>query len=836
MSEPSGYSASGFANIRYVTSWWNWSFTVTDNLATPGPNTIHVPGNCPAGIDASAKPNKPFYLYIPTTNAEAALVTGGTCTPGAVSNGSLTLTVITAVAHSPNGNTVQSAYSGIQEALNDAGSPGAGVVIPATGANANALPVYATIYFQNSKSWLRGEGKPTILCHTRSVCLFMGDRANVNAFNAEHLSGIRFAAGQTFDGFRITQTACSSNTATITFANTGQSAIATGDFVDINWTFHQQYIGIHQVLSASPTQITYADKKCGGSGAIPSQPSAGFISLENAAVEDNTSEASMTDIFLDDKSSWRSWGLWQNGIVVDNDQAFKLDRLEVSEGTHSTANYVGQVIYFPGPFSTNAAVAWLSNLNLSLQCTSNGVTNWAGNTMHVSDSVIQGFSQWGVYTGVLRGGYGPSTFDDVYEEVGSCANPLYPGSGLQARAQSGLLNSGGAVGIHGGEFPIGQIPEFAHTGNAGTRYNYCFVVHDTKAGVSKCLPFGYANVDSASPSGRIAVSWPRIPGIGTVSYDILRYPGIGSSEVAPYDGGCTGGSTSACGSVATAIPQCSTTLCSFSDEANANTTRYAVSSPTELPGVAWLPGGLVSITSHDTANMGAGGVYLDDFSAITNVSPFISEGSFNAPQFYAHRCGAGLSGEWASCLAGSPIDGSTDPPAALLQTQMANSGGHADLKGRLNFLQSTGAGTVNGEIITLVDSNPGKTLATPGYRPKQDAADTYIGLDNRGGGAAPNAAALAIGAPVSISQYIHSAPDSTSYKERLTATTKIFAVPVQMTRIRFSTLPACGEETEGEMAAVTDSTTNAWGATITGSGTKHVLAYCDGTHWTVAAP
>jgi Right handed beta helix region len=51
----------------------------------------------------------------------------------------------------------------------------------------------------------------------------------------------------------------------------------------------------------------------------------------------------------------------------------------------------------------------------------------------------------------------------------------------------------------------------------------------------------------------------------------------------------------------------------------------------------------------------------------------------------------------------------------------------------------------------------------------------------------------------------------------------------------FSALPACAGGTEGTMAPVTDSTTNTWGATITGSGADHVLAYCDGTAWTVAA-
>lgn len=51
----------------------------------------------------------------------------------------------------------------------------------------------------------------------------------------------------------------------------------------------------------------------------------------------------------------------------------------------------------------------------------------------------------------------------------------------------------------------------------------------------------------------------------------------------------------------------------------------------------------------------------------------------------------------------------------------------------------------------------------------------------------------------------------------------------------FSALPTCNSGAEGTMQAVIDSTTNTWGATITGSGTDHVLAYCDGTNWTVGA-
>lgn len=51
----------------------------------------------------------------------------------------------------------------------------------------------------------------------------------------------------------------------------------------------------------------------------------------------------------------------------------------------------------------------------------------------------------------------------------------------------------------------------------------------------------------------------------------------------------------------------------------------------------------------------------------------------------------------------------------------------------------------------------------------------------------------------------------------------------------FSTLPACGANTEGLLRGVNDSNTVTWGANIAGSSTNHVMAYCDGTNWTVAA-
>ncbi|HEX5410477.1 MAG TPA: hypothetical protein VFZ27_01295, partial [Terriglobia bacterium] len=55
----------------------------------------------------------------------------------------------------------------------------------------------------------------------------------------------------------------------------------------------------------------------------------------------------------------------------------------------------------------------------------------------------------------------------------------------------------------------------------------------------------------------------------------------------------------------------------------------------------------------------------------------------------------------------------------------------------------------------------------------------------------------------------------------------------QSTPGTFASLPACSATYEGTTAAITDSSTATFGATITGGGANHVLGYCNGTNWTV---
>jgi len=130
---------------------------------------------------------------------------------------------------------------------------------------------------------------------------------------------------------------------------------------------------------------------------------------------------------------------------------------------------------------------------------------------------------------------------------------------------------------------------------------------------------------------------------------------------------------------------------------------------------------------------------------------------------------------WMSCLTGGmPPATQYDQNALMLANKPNNDGGlRQNMKGRIN-LTTSGSGA--GHLITLVDSNVQKTMATRNNRPENDAQDTFIGYDHATGN--PATVGLSIGAPVSISSYVGNVGDDKSWKERLTDKQKTFAVPV----------------------------------------------------------
>ncbi len=74
---------------------------------------------------------------------------------------------------------------------------------------------------------------------------------------------------------------------------------------------------------------------------------------------------------------------------------------------------------------------------------------------------------------------------------------------------------------------------------------------------------------------------------------------------------------------------------------------------------------------------------------------------------------------------------------------------------------------------------------------------------------------------------IDNAPDSTHI-------TTAWTWPGGVPRL-YASLPVCDATHEGMMASLTNGSTNTWGAAVIGGGANHVLAYCNGSAWTVAA-
>ncbi len=772
IAQPAGtqLSVNNLSGIRYVTPGDNWSVAPSGTLFGGTQATVTLTP-CPVGVDATG--NSMYYVYLSGQGTpEPAMVTGGTCTAGA-SSGTIIFTPRNAHAA---GYTLSSASSGIQEAINDAcgvpngsgGNPNAHVVLPATGANANALPVYGSIYAHCSRALIEGNGT-MLSCATRDRCMVLGDLVNSNHYGGVTVRGIRFGSSITQDGCQITNTQRQSNVVTIT-VGAGCSTMQTGDLVNINFTDNTAYWGSHGPVTVSGTAITY--NQTAGNLAAAATP--GTIAIQNAALEDNALPGIMEQVQLTSAAG----GAFNQGLVIDNDQAATIRNTDYNGGLLCTANHCGSYVYSAG---TTAAtpVIWIDKANWSFQCAGNGITNLANNSTHITDSVIQGFGMWGVNTTTILGSYGGTQIDNVYNEEGSgpCPHPYFG----NAFSSAGIIYFSGTepLIVRGGEQPNGWMPVFANTGT--TAYNYYVVIHDSAEGVSYPLYAGYA---MSNGSGNITVQWPHVAPVGTVTYDVLRMsPGslAGNSPVFPVQGACTGGSTTGCGSVATGVAQCSGLVCTYTDSAAITTTNYTIPTPTYFPSLYFWPGGMI-LNGYEGQNAGVvSSAFVDNDGGSVNSSAWISTAGFLRPTIFARQCSSGApvpyGGAWIQCLEGDSHGNGFPQVGALLLNNGPNAGDSAgNVKGRLNFEFAPGDALNSQHIITLVDSNPAKTLATALYRPPNDANDTWVGLDN--GNVATSQAQLAFGAPKAISLYIGNTGDNSSYKERLTAAGKTFNLPV----------------------------------------------------------
>lgn len=739
--QPAGtqFSANNLANARYVTASWNWLQTPSDNLGTAGSNTIHL-SPCPLGMDTSNNVNAQYAVYIAGTGtAEAAAVTGGSCTQG---SGSGTITVTTTHAHAA-GYTVGSASSGIQEAINDSGGEhGTIVLLPAAGSSPN-YSVYATVFLNTQKTMLSGYGA-MVQCFTRNACIIDGNYLGSSGlFNT--IEGIEFVPGLNVDGVQIASVSASNGTFTVTTAT--NHPFITGDYLILfysNSSTTQE--GRFKITATASNQFTYNV----GTLTFASTPSYGWAAIENAAIEDIADHVTVRDIKFGPGSSGRSFH-W--GIVVGNDQSFKMDGL-TNEGTGNvircTANFCGALVYARGDQGA-APVVSIDHMEASMQCGGNGVRYASGNTLHVTNSVVQGFNQYGIY---YAGGLQNLTIGGTYQESpGTCSNKIYPGD---IGANVGIITNNDLTYI--GDDPIGgQFPSFVATNPGSQQNNYYVVIRSSGKGV---LGMFYIGSCSTAGTGNCTTYWPEpnLDGLGTVTYDQLRT--VGSNAIPPNGTGSYAIATGISGS-------CNTAGICTNVDAQAGASNYTVPTAVSTFKMNFWPGAVVlGNASHlNINNCGqAAGIITTTY----------------LPSVFCNHSVAGGAGKytpfWSVYREGDSA-GNNNPPvgAVLKQAGPASGSATSGLSGLYGFLNTGALGQT--DMITLAYNNPFLTLATPGYRPAASASDTAIGFDSAGGVNA-YAAQLAFRAPVAISEYIGSIFDNAAYKERLTASAKTFNVPV----------------------------------------------------------
>jgi hypothetical protein len=452
-------------------------------------------------------------------------------------------------------------------------------------------------------------------------------------------------------------------------------------------------------------------------------------------------------------------------VQVDDDQAFLLDGLDSSErGIRCDRDFCGAYVTAPGPFNVGSAVGWLKNMNISPQCQGNGVDWQSGNTLRISDSVIQGFQQFGLRTGVKRGGYGGTELDNVYMEEGR-------GCGIGETGAAGVIANGGTLTIRSDRNPQGQSPQFQNLGS--TYYHYFVVLSHPKFGDSMPLAAGWAKTDKVMP---VNVTWPVVQGIKAGGhYKLLRMVwdekhdkpspiGTGAWLIGTVD-------TAACGPL----------RCSFKDTHAAGQAFTTVNTfggtPPYYPVLDFWPGSIVLASGSDAPVLGsAAKLFIDNAprDGVVSVARYT-----DGPTVYAQSCqggpGIGYGATAYPAMVCNDAGYSTWNLKRGIVFQSKNSadgGGFTNYKGKLNFL-TTGTGPT--PLITWEDTSPAKTISDVLQRPAAETTDSDTGM--YGAGVQYSRAAK------EIRDYIGKLPDA-SPQESLSATLKTFSVPVSLPKIQ----------------------------------------------------
>src|SRR5271166_915047 len=753
-------SSPSLNGVVYVASDFNWLQSPGGTLSA-GSNTITL-SPCPRGVDTSNNTAAPYGVYLSggTGTAEAVPVTGGTCTPSASSG-----TIIVTVANSHSGAwTVGAANGGIQEAWNTAdggnsvnsgaGYPFARVqfvpVYGQTGANYN---VYWPVFQNSGKSLADGYGA-FLNCFTRSACWIINNY-NGSASGAQVVQGLAFLAAYSIDGAHIASVSASAGVYTVT-TSTAHNLI-TGDYAIVSYsTPAQSQEGRFQVTVTDSTHFTYSV----GSTTFATSNGFGWVAVEYAAIEDISNEATMRDIKLQGLSGAH----WNQGIVIGNDQKFLIDGLtNLGSGTtlQDTANFTGNLIYLRGDQGA-APVGSIKGVNASLQCSGNGIRDWAGNGLTIDPmTIIEGWSQYAVY---YANGLQGFTINSVYNESSYCQNKAYSGT-IDANAD--YISNGATLTVTG-TLPLGGLyPQFLCTGNTGgacyttcttTQRNYYIVPQDSFYGPGPALFAGTAC--PATNGESITVQWPN-PDLYLSTgrtFDVLLTTGT-SQTTSPYGTGNYALATGTSGSCNTAG------ICSFTDT-QAAPSSYTFSLLQWNPSLYFWPGSII---------LGKGArLNIDEVGTaggIVSTSPLPTI-------FTKHLVAAGQNYQFTSNWTVAPVGDIRSPliGAMMLPIEPTTGATPAGVSGGIIFSPSLVSTITPREIITLMDGAAALTLATPSHVRAASANDNFIGTDFTGSVGSQD---QVYGSPAGHYFYVNDASFSgTTWLEGLTSSAKTFKLPV----------------------------------------------------------
>jgi hypothetical protein len=557
---------------------------------------------------------------------------------------------------------------------------------------------------------------------------------------------------------------------------------------------------------------------------------------------------------------------WYHIFQVDGDELFGLNNWDSqgnfkvfgnpSAGSQAVlrcdSTYCGSALYNPG---NNPGIATLNNVSLTTDCTGNGIDWETDNALYLNGVTIQSYNQYGLLANDNGGGGHIVVGNGVYFAPTNCpgtggttlGNPML--NGAQAPAAL-VIGPNIHVTINGGA----DIPA---TGNGVTAvtctttpctevFGYYEVIHNQTSFTAVTTPMFFGTTGAAinaSWTGSSATVVAPCDGVSGDTYDFLAVDQTSSLSGPIFGSSNTYAITGEQGLT------CSGTYLTFTDIGARSyyswpsEPSYVPSpySPANLGQYGWPAVGIILLgTASDPSSYSGpcplGGAilipaYVSDFDTVrvtcsgsTN-DEWIGNAYGNSPALINRRSG---------------INYVTATPSAIV-TPSWYKYTSPGLKGLYNLGPNNSGWTWQGgptDLITLIDSNPFKTLATAGNRPTWDAGDTAVGVDAASGG-------LAFRDGSHICNYIGTVfgYSSNTWLECLTSTAKTFTVPVAAPDITLAGGAAMtGNQGNGALIQHSTGTTttndctkfDANGNTVDAGGACNVGTVTDGNGSTTA--